>query len=295
MFEEDILQLPTDTFRLIRDFIRNYCGIYFDDKSKYILERRLNRRLRVYHMKDFREYYRFLMYDNGRDEELQTIIDILTVNETYFFREKGQFTTLNNEIIPIIMQKKKDSKKINIWCAGCSTGEEPYTLAMYMLENKNLSGWDIDIIGSDISQRVLSVARKGIYKKNSFRITDDYYTKKYFHEQQNGDMKISDNVKNLVYFNFLNLLDPAKVKLIGKIDVIFCRNVLIYFDKESRKIVIGNFYDILRDGGYLLLGHAESLINLTTAFTLTHLKQNLVYQKPVRTPASILLKRKVSG
>jgi len=280
VFEEDIILLPIDIFRLIRDFIRNYCGIYFDDKAKYILERRLNRRLKIHHMQDFREYYRLLMYDKNRDNELQAITDILTVNETYFFREKNQLTALGEEIIPELKKKKKDKKRINIWSAGCSTGEEPYSIAVLMLENKGLNGWDINILGSDISRRVLRVAREGVYKKNSFRATDPYFIKNYFQEQPNGDHKILDKVKKPVNFNCLNLLDSFRVKLIGKMDVIFCRNVLIYFDKDTRKKVIDNFFNLLTEGGYLLLGHTESLISISTDFELKHLKNDMVYQKP---------------
>jgi chemotaxis protein methyltransferase CheR len=280
MFEEDIILLPTDVFRLIRDFINDYCGIYFDDKSKYLVERRLNRRLRVNQMRDFREYYRLLMYDRKREEELRDIIDILTVNETYFFREQNQLSAFSDEIFPELIKKNENKKRLNIWSAGCSTGEEPYTIAMLILEKGCPNNWDINIIGSDISQRVLHVAREGIYKKNSFRATSRQFIKNYFHEQQNGDQKISDKVKELVNFNYLNLLDPYKVRLLGKMDVIFCRNVLIYFSQTARKKVIENFSEILSDGGYLLLGHTESLINISTAFTLKHLKYDMVYQKP---------------
>ncbi len=288
MFEEENILLPTDIFRLIRDFIRNYCGIYFDDKSKYILERRLNRRLKINHLKDFREYYRLLMYDKNRDKELREIIDVLTVNETYFFRERNQLTAFSEEIIPELKKKKKDKKKINIWSAGCSTGEEPYSISILMLEKGGFSDWDVNILGSDISQRVLRVAREGIYKKNSFRATDPYFIKSYFQEQQNGDQRILDKVKKLVNFNCLNLLDSLRVRLIGKMDVIFCRNVLIYFDKDTRKKVIENFFNLLREGGYLLLGHSESLISISTDFELKHLKNDMVYQKPGKSQDSLM-------
>lgn len=288
MFEEENIFLPTDIFRLIRDFIRNYCGIYFDDKSKYILERRLNRRLKVNHLKDFREYYRLLMYDKNRDKELREIIDVLTVNETYFFRERNQLTAFSEEIIPELKKKKKDKKKINIWSAGCSTGEEPYSISILMLEKGGFSDWDVNILGSDISQRVLRVAREGIYKKNSFRATDPYFIKSYFQEQQNGDQRILDKVKKLVNFNCLNLLDSLRVRLIGKMDVIFFRNVLIYFDKDTRKKVIENLFNLLREGGYLLLGHTESLISISTDFELKHLKNDMVYQKPEKSQDSLM-------
>ncbi len=290
MFNKTIIPLPQDVFRLIRDFINNYCGLYFNDNSKYMIERRLNRRLAVHHLKDFREYYRYLMYDAKRDEELQTIIDILTVNETYFFREHNQLMAFSEEIMQEL-RKNKDKRKVNIWSAGCSTGEEPYTVAMLMLENKDFYNLDINIFASDISRRVLKVAREGIYRQNSFRATEQYLIKKYFQEHGKGTWQISDKVKKLVSFNYLNLLDTFRIKLVGKMDIIFCRNVLIYFDKATRKKVIENFYDILAEGGYLLLGHTESLINISTAFTLKHLKNDMVYQKPLKSSGNLLSKK----
>jgi chemotaxis protein methyltransferase CheR len=282
MFEkEDIIPLEEDVFRLIRDFVKDYCGIYFDDDSRYLLERRLSRRVRTHHFSTFREYYRYLLYHSNRDQELASIIDIITVNETYFFREQNQLKTLSEEILPEVLRTNKDRKKLRVWSAGCSTGEEPYTVAMLVIEKARFRDWDIEIFGSDINQRVLQVARSGVYRKNSFRTTDSYFLRKYFREE-NGLSRISDNVKQYVNFTHLNLLDPFKVKLVGAMDIIFCRNVLIYFDHPSRKKVIEMFYERLVDGGYLLLGHAESLINLSTAFTLRHFKYDMVYQKPLR-------------
>jgi chemotaxis protein methyltransferase CheR len=152
---------------------------------------------------------------------------------------------------------------------------------MLVLENGNFNGWNVEIFGSDINQRVLQVARSGIYRKNSFRTTEPYFINRYFKEE-NSLFRISDNVKQYVNFSHLNLLDPFKVRLVGTMDVIFCRNVLIYFDQMSRKKVVEIFYERLMNGGYLLLGHAESLINLSTAFTLRHFKHDMVYQKPVK-------------
>lgn len=278
--DEKALPLEDEEFRLIRDIIRDYCGIYFDNGSKYILERRLSRRVRGHHFKNFRDYYRFLRYDKRREDELVSIMDILTVNETYFFREQSQLKAFSEEILLDIMKRKSDTKKLRIWSAGCSTGEEPYTLAMLINESGRLLDWDIEIVGSDINRRVLHVAREGVYRKNSFRTTEEYHLKKYFGPDSNDSHRISDKVKSLVNFSYLNLLDPYKVKFLGYFDVIFCRNVMIYFDFDSRKKVIDMFYNRLNENGYLLLGHAESLINISTAFKLKHLKHDMVYQKP---------------
>jgi chemotaxis protein methyltransferase CheR len=280
VFERDeAIPLSEDVFRLIRDIIREYCGLYFDDNSRYLLEKRLTRRVKMRHLDNFRDYYRFILYDRNSAEELAQIIDVLTVNETYFFREQNQLRALNEEILEELRERNKDKRTVRIWSAGCSTGEEPYTIAMLISEKGCFSGWDVEIHGSDINQRVLQVARRGIYKRNSFRTTEFYFRSKYFIEED-GSYKILDDMKRLVTFSYLNLIDPFKTRFLGKMDVILCRNVLIYFDGASRKKVIDNFYDRLVDGGYLLLGHAESLINISTAFTLKHFKNDMVYLKP---------------
>ncbi len=280
MFEaEKVIPLSEDVFRLIRDIIKDYCGLYFDDSSLYLIEKRLSRRVKSHNLNDFRDYYRFIRYDKNTEEELSAIMDILTVNETYFFREQNQLKAFSEEILEELKVTLKDRKTLRIWSAGCSTGEEPYTITMLVNEKDSFNGWNLEIHGSDINQRVLQTARKGTYMKNSFRTTDLYFLKKYFSED-NGAFTIHDRIKKHVNFSYLNLLDPVKTRFMGKMDVIFCRNVLIYFDIESRRRVIENFYDRLVDGGYLLLGHAESLINISTAFKLKHLKNDMVYQKP---------------
>ncbi|HAM50338.1 MAG TPA: chemotaxis protein CheR, partial [Nitrospiraceae bacterium] len=268
-WQSELVPLSEDVFRLIRDLIREYCGMFFDDASRFLLERRLSRRVRTNHLEDFRDYYRLLLYDRKREEELEAIIDVLTVNETYFFREQNQLRAFSEEILPVLKNTCRN-KKIRIWSAGCSTGEEPYTIAMLILEYGNFAGWDIEILGSDINQRVLTSARRGVYRKNSFRTTDNYFIEKYFTEE-NALFTISDKVKQAVSFCYLNLLDPFKVKFISRMDIVFCRNVLIYFDCEARKKVINDFHDRLLDGGYLLLGHAESLASISTSFDLVHL------------------------
>jgi chemotaxis protein methyltransferase CheR len=277
--KEKIFPLELEVFRLIRDFIKDYCGIYFDDDSRYLLEKRLSRRIALHHFSSFREYYRYLLYHGRRDEELSAIIDIITVNETYFFREQNQLRAFSEEILHEIPDMKKDRKRLRIWSAGCSTGEEPYSLAMLIMEKNLFTGWNVEIFGSDINQRVLQVARNGLYRKNSFRTTEPYFLHKYFREEDNA-WRITDAVKQYVTFSHLNLLDPNKVKLMGDIDILFCRNVMIYFDHPSRKKVVEMFHERLNGGGYLLLGHAESLISLSTAFTLKHLRNDMVYQKP---------------
>jgi len=221
----ELIPLSGDALRLIRDLIRNYCGICFDDTSHFLVQRRLSRRVRIHHLDNFRDYYRLLLYDRKREEEMTAVIDLLTVNETYFFREQNQLRAFSDEIIPALKRVRKN-KKIRIWSAGCSTGEEPYTLAMLILERSDLQGWDIEILGSDINQRVLTAARRGVFRQNSFRCTEPYFTTKYFREED-GLFAISDKVKQLVSFCYLNLMDPLRAKFIGQMDIIFCRNVFM--------------------------------------------------------------------
>lgn len=281
-FKEESIELPDDVFLLIRDFIRDYCGMYFDDNSKYLLERRLSRRVLLHQFKSFKDYYHFLTYDRRKDEELVEVIDSLTTNETYFFREEVQLKAFIEEIMPDLVARKDGGRKLKIWSAGCSTGEEPYTVAMLLMEAGYDKKLDIEITGSDINQKVLAAARRGIYKRGSFRSSTDYYVQKYFREDPPGNFKISDDVKRLVSFSYLNLFDPYKLSFLKDMDIIFCRNVIIYFNTASKKKLIGTFYDKLMPGGYLLLGHAESLMNISSSFELVHFKNDMVYRKPRR-------------
>ncbi len=267
------IPMSAEEFRLIRDFVYQYCGLNFMEDSKYLLEKRLGRRLQHLRLNSFKDYYYFLRYNKDKDQELTELIDILTTNETYFFREDFQLRTLTEEIIPeIIHTKEKDGdKRLRIWSAGCSSGEEPYTIAMLLMENPLLSDFHIDIIGTDISQRVLQVARKGVYGASSFRTTPQEYQKRFFSPVEG---------KFLVTISHLNLFDNPRVSLLGKMDIIFCRNVIIYFDLAAKKKVVESFYQRLRSGGFLLLGHSESLMNISNAFTLRHYTHDMVYQRP---------------
>ncbi len=279
-FQQDI-KMDADEFRQIRDFIYDYCGLHFDIESKYMLEKRLNKRLRQHNLKTFKDYYYQLRYSRERDAELAIVIDLLTTNETYFFREDFQLKTFADEIIPELVQKQRKlgKRSLRIWSAGCSSGEEPYTIAMLLLQKPELRGWDLEIIGTDISQQVLTIARQGLYTANSFRGTDDYFIQRYF-RQQDEKLQIIDSVKQLVKISHLNLLDARRVALLGPMDIIFCRNVIIYFDLAAKQKVISTLRNALTPGGFLLLGHSESLMNISTEFNLRHFTHDMVYQRP---------------
>ena len=272
------LELPDDVFRLLRDQIYRRSGIWFNDTSKYLLQKRLSPRARELNFDSFQKYFYFLQYDPRADAEYDQIFDLITTNETYFFREPAQLQAFVEEIVPDLMARKP-VKKIRIWSAGCSSGEEAYSIAMLLQE----AGWyehaHFEIFASDINQQVLAKARKGHYRENAFRATQPLMREKYFTREADGGWRIRDEIRNRVSFGRLNLYDESRVSLLGHLDVVFCRNVIIYFDDNSKKVVVNNFYNRLIDGGYLLLGHSESLISLSTQFKLRHLKNDMVYQK----------------
>jgi chemotaxis protein methyltransferase CheR len=273
--------LGEEDFRLLRDFICSYSGIYFDDGNRFLLERRLQKRLEEQHLESFHEYYLRLIYDPAREEEVNTLLDLMTTNETYFFREMNQLRVFNEEIIPEITQRKRNDMRIRIWSAGCSTGEEPYTLAMLMLENPHLAGWHMEILATDISNRVLHSAREGIYGKMAFRATDQRYQDRFFQKVDEHRHRIRDVVRVLVTFGHMNIMQHSPWPVDGSFDVVFCRNVLIYFNQDSKKRAVANLEAKLARGGFLLLGHAESLLNISTSFILRHFKYDMVYQKPL--------------
>ncbi|MFA5515868.1 MAG: protein-glutamate O-methyltransferase CheR [Desulfuromonadales bacterium] len=276
------IPMSDEEFRLLRDFVYQHCGLSFTEDSRYLLVKRLGKRVQHHRLKTFKDYYYLLRYNQQRDQELSEVVDCLTTNETYFFREDFQLKTFTQEIIPEICRRKEkegQSKRLRIWSAGCSTGEEPYTIAMLLLEIAALRDWQIEIIGTDISQKVLQIARKSVYGSASFRSTPVEYQNRYF-TPVDGRFRIGDQVKNLVTISHLNLFDAPRVSLLGKMDVIFCRNVIIYFDLAAKKRVIETFYQRLHPEGFLLLGHSESLMNISNSFTLRHFVHDMVYQRP---------------
>jgi chemotaxis protein methyltransferase CheR len=272
------LELPDDVFRQLREAIYRRSGLWFSDSSKYLLQKRLSPRARELNFDTFQKYFYFLQYDPRAESEFETIFDLVTTNETYFFREPAQLQAFTDEIVPELIGKAR-GRKIRIWSAGCSSGEEPYTIAMLLDDRRYYDRAAFEIFASDINQTVLAKARRGKYRENSFRATSPAMRDKYFHREPDGSWRIHDAVRNRVSFGRLNLYDTARVALLGVLDVIFCRNVIIYFDEGAKRAVIGSFHERLGEGGYLLLGHSESLMSLSTQFKLRHLTHDMVYQK----------------
>ncbi len=273
-------RLRPEEFRLLRDLINEHAGLVFDDGAMYSFERRLSERLVALDLPGFLEYYKHLRFAVRGAAELDEAIDALTTKETYFFRQDYQLRAFTDELVPRFIQENESRRSITIWSAGCATGEEAYTLAILTREQQQLASWDVRVIGTDISKSSVAAARRGIYRDSSFRTTPPETRKRYF-EQVDGGWRIHQDLRKSTHFGQVNLLDAHKAAIVGRVDVVFCRNVLIYFDVGSRRRVIDNLYQRLLPGGYLLLGHSESLINVSTAFELVHLKEDLVYRKPI--------------
>lgn len=267
-------------FRMFAELIRKHCGLHFSKDTRFLLERRIERRMRERSVTSFASYH-YELRSNAASGELAQLIDEITTNETYFFRERRQLRALISEILPeALLQRRGRGTPINVWSAGCASGEEPYSIVILAKEAGIDPGRDLRVYASDISMRMLQRARQQTYRESSFRETEHALRDRYF-EEKDGRWKISDEIKKHVDFIHLNLVDDGKVALLGAMDVILCRNVVIYFDAESKKKVIEMFEKKLRPGGHLLLGHSESLINLSTSLELRHLKNDLVYRKPI--------------
>ncbi len=276
MLRPDEIRLDTPEFRLLRELFNESCGIAFAADARPVVERRLRERLGALGLSSFGEYYQFLRFHERGKAELEEAIDAVTINETYFFREAYQLRAYRQEILPNL----PDPDRLNVWSAGCSTGEEVYTIAMVTKESGLVADGTFRIFGSDISRRCVAAARRGVYGASSFRATPAEARRRWFVERDDG-LHVAEELRPPCHFGHLNLLDATRAVVVGRVDVIFCRNVLIYFDDHSRRRVIDMFYDRLQPGGYLLLGHSESLLNLSTAFELVHLKDDLVYRKPL--------------
>jgi chemotaxis protein methyltransferase CheR len=271
--------LSSEDFRMLRDVIGARMGLSLPPSTRPSLERRLRERLAVLNLETFAEYTQYLSFDPGGGDEWDALYDLLTTSETYFFREDYQLRAFQDEVLPQLVELAKPRKRLTIWSAGCSTGEEVYTIAMLVHESNLVPGWDVRVFGSDISKRCIDVARRGVYGPSSFRTTSKDKRRAYFIDRTDG-AHVVERIRSMCHFSQMNLLERDKARLIGRVDAVFCRNVLIYFDPHARKATIDLFHERLYPGGVLLLGHSESLLNVSTAFELLHLKEDLVYRKP---------------
>ncbi len=267
----------------IRDLIYRMSGIFQTDNKFYLLANRCQRRMTAIKSGTFADYLEQLTTRSSRDAEMRALLNEITIGETCFFRNQPQLDAVTKVILPKLtaLKTKQSFKKIRIWSAGCSTGEEPYTLSIILLEQlaQKLKGWSFEIVAADLNDNSLVKCREGSYTDYALRNTSREMRDKFF--APDGDaFKVRDEVRALIKFERLNLQDQAKILFMKGFDIIFCCNVLIYFDGASKRRTVEHFFNALLPGGYFFLGHSESLYGINDHLRLVHFPNATSYYKP---------------
>lgn len=280
--ETSMINISDEEFLKFRDFFYRKTGIYFEETKRYFVDKRLVERILATGNESFRSYFVMLRFE-ASGVELQALINLMTVNETYFFREEYQFQCLVNSILEEIVRSKPRNESIRIWSVPSSSGEEPYSLAIYLLEYwPRADDYDIELIASDIDTEILEKARQGRYDKRSVSHLPDALLRKYFTTVLNGQYQLNSDLRNSVEFTLANITDLTQMRGYRDFDVVFCRNLLIYFDDTSRRIAAEALFNALRPGGFICLGHSESMSRITPLFKVRKFPEAIVYQKPLR-------------
>ena len=272
------LVITDGDFEKFREFFYRKTGISFESSKRYFVDKRLVERIEATDSETFRSYFTMLRFQ-ASGEELQLLTNLMTVNETYFIREEYQFQCLVDSMLPEITKLKTDDKPLRIWCIPSSSGEEPYSVVMYLLERwAGINDFDIEIISSDIDTGILQKARAGRYSARSVQYVPAPWLAKYF-TRKGDEYQICQDLREAVEFTRVNLSEPADTRPYRNFDVIFCRNLLIYFDDVSRKTAAETFYDALKPGGFLCLGHSESMSRISSLYKVRKFPEAIVYQK----------------
>ncbi len=269
----------------VRELIHQSSGIFTPDSRLRFLQDRCMQRMQSMQIASSREYFEYLTAGSGRATELKTLLNEITVGETCFFRNQPQLDAFMKTVLPAVMANKgiQPLRHLRIWSAGCSTGEEPYTLAMLLAEQSAglLRNWTYEVIATDLNERSLLKAQEATYGEYALRNVQPYYLAKYF-TPADGLYRVNQNIRSAVRFNRVNLVDDVRMVFIKAIDVIFCCNVLIYFDSSSKRRVVQHFLNNLLPNSYLFLGHSESLFGISSDFKLVHFPGATAYLKPPR-------------
>jgi len=295
MDPSEIPALTEAELKLLQTLVYQECGMHFDDRRTPFLQDRLQRRLKECQLDSFYSYYRLLI-SQPEKQELTCLVENLTVNETSFFRNKAQLELFQREVMEDVLQRKQERRdySLRIWSAGCSTGQEPYTLAMLVADALSYyylrhplpfdspfpkplvpAPWRLEVLASDINYSVLRAAQAGSYSEHQMTAVDYGYRLRYF-DKMGDRYAIKKSVKELVHFDFHNLKTEY---LPQRNDIIFCRNVMMYFDEAEQKRLVEKFYRCLNPQGYLFVGHAESLLGLTEKFRMVHSNSGTAYQR----------------
>ncbi len=264
------------------DFFYRKTGISLDPGRRYFIDKRLEERIAATGCASLREYLALVKFQHD-GAEMQALINAMTVNETYFFREDYQLDCLTRHMLNEIADRKDPRReRIRIWSIPCSTGEEPYSIAIAVLENwSRASDFDIEIIASDIDSHALAQAREGIYGERSLHRVTPRIRDAYFRPVDTDRWQIIADLRESIDFSLINVADPLAMARMRQIDVIFCRNLLIYFDDLSRRRTAAMFYDALNPGGFVALGHSESMSRMSSLFSPRKFPEALVHQRPL--------------
>ncbi len=274
------LQLSQPQFEKLRGIVYDRAGIFFQDNKKYVLESRLSRRLEELEFDNFDQYLMFLTAGPYQTEEFQEMFNRITIIETSFFRNDPQLQVFENVTLPKLLEARASTKRLRFWSAACSSGEEPHTLAIILHRalGVRLADWRIEILGTDISEKVLNVATEGTYNHYAIRSTPPMVLNRYF-KQDGTRYELDPEICSMVSFQKLNLKDALAARRFGTFDVIFCRNVMIYFDEDMKKSCAELFHRQLADDGTLFIGHSESMRNLGQDFYPVPVPQAFAYTK----------------
>jgi chemotaxis protein methyltransferase CheR len=273
------VHVTQDDVRRLCEFLYRRTGMSFDDNKRYYIDRRLAERIADTGSESFHSYFAILRSD--AEHEIEHLVNAFTVNETYFYREDHQLRCMTSHLLSDLLQRKKASDSIRIWSIPCSTGEEPYSIAMWLMENwREVDEHNIEIVASDIDTRALKAAADGIYGARALMRLSRNVIDRYFERIEGGQVQIDPGLRESVQFTRANLIDSQEMARYRNFDIVFCRNVLIYFDDASRRIAAENLYDCLHPGGYICLGHSETMSRISPLFNVCRFPEAIVYQRP---------------
>jgi chemotaxis protein methyltransferase CheR len=279
----DLPPVTEEEFRRLCEFLYRRTGMLFTETKRYYVERRLRDRMAATGIAVFSEYFGRLRGDV--QAEIEHVVNAFTVNETYFYREDHQLRCLTTDLLSRIVAGRQTSDTVRIWSVPCSTGEEPYSIAIWLLENwPPVDAYDVEIVGCDIDTNALAAARAGEFVRRALMRLPPELVARYFVPLGGERWRILDDIRQSVRFAPVNLIEASETRAFGRFDVIFCRNVLIYFDDASRRVAAENLYECLQPGGYLCLGHTESMSRISPLFDVCRYADAIVYRRPVVRP-----------
>lgn len=275
--------LTNSLFTKFTELIYKKTGLYYGLNKRYYVEKRIENRVIELGLEDYKEYYQLIKFSED-EKEFYKLVNDLTINETYFFRDFPQLQNFAKNVLPLIIREKekRGDYNLNIWSAACSRGDEPYTLSIILNEMiDEPEKWHINIMATDINDEVIAYAKKGLYDRRSVKDVPPEYLEKYF-QKRDDKYFVNSVIRKPLQFKRLNFFDLNEMKKMTNYDVIFCRNALIYFDDVSRKKVIDSFYYSLNEGGYIFLGHSESIARVSSDFKAKRVGNVIVYWKPYK-------------